>query len=136
VDLVELEGPTPGFYERTEDEHWEAFVPFTSLPNLGWDNANLRFVDLTGDGHADILISEDEVFCWHPSLEEAGFAPPERVRKALDEEKGPKLVLADGTQSIYLSDISGDGLDRSSYASATARSAIGPTSATATSALR
>ena len=110
VDLVELEGPTPGFYERTEDERWEAFVPFTSLPNLGWDNPNLKFVDLTGDGHADILISEDEVFSWHPSLAEAGFAPPERVRKALDEEKGPRLVLADGTQSIYLSDMSGDGL--------------------------
>jgi len=110
VDLVELEGPTPGFYERTEDERWEAFVPFTSLPNLVWDNPNLKFVDLTGDGHADILISDDEVFCWHPSLAEAGFAPPERVRKALDEEKGPKLVLADGTQSIYLSDMSGDGL--------------------------
>ena len=110
VDLVELEGPTPGFYERTEDERWEAFVPFTSLPNLGWDNPNLKFVDLTGDGHADILISEDEVFSWHPSLAEAGFAPPVRVRKALDEEKGPKLVLADGTQSIYLSDMSGDGL--------------------------
>jgi len=32
------------------------------------------------------------------------------MRKTLDEEKGPKLVLADGTQSIYLSDMSGDGL--------------------------
>ncbi|WAK00594.1 SpvB/TcaC N-terminal domain-containing protein [Methylobacter sp. YRD-M1] len=110
VDLVELEGPTPGFYERTEDERWEGFIPFTSLPNLGWDNPNLKFIDLTGDGHADILISEDEVFCWHASLAEAGFAPAERVRKALDEEKGPKLVLADGSQSIYLSDMSGDGL--------------------------
>jgi hypothetical protein len=85
VDLVEFEGPTPGFYERTEDEHWETFVPFTSLPNLGWDNSNLKFVDLTGDGHADIFISEDEAFCWHPSLAEAGFGPLERVRKALDE---------------------------------------------------
>jgi hypothetical protein len=39
-----------------------------------------------------------------------GFAEGERVRQALDEEKGPKLVFADGTQSIYLADISGDGL--------------------------
>ena len=28
----------------------------------------------------------------------------------LDEEKGPTLVFADGTQSIYLADLSGDGL--------------------------
>jgi RHS repeat-associated protein len=32
------------------------------------------------------------------------------VRQALDEERGPRLVLADGTQSIYLADMSGDGL--------------------------
>ena len=32
------------------------------------------------------------------------------MRQALDEEKGPKLVFSDGTQSIYLADISGDGL--------------------------
>jgi RHS repeat-associated protein len=110
LDLVELEGPTPGFYERTHDERWESFATFESLPVIDWNNPNLKFVDLTGDGHADILISEDDVFCWHPSLAEAGFGPPERIRKALDEEKGPKLVFADGTQSVYLSDMSGDGL--------------------------
>lgn len=110
LDLVELRGPTPGFYERTQDEGWETFAPFESLPVLDWDNPNLKFVDLTGDGHADIFITEDEAFCWHPSLAEAGFGPPERVRQALDEEKGPKLVFVDGTQSIYLADLSGDGL--------------------------
>jgi RHS repeat-associated protein len=110
LDLVELDRPTPGFYERTHDERWETFRPFTSVPNLDWDNPNLRFVDLTGDGHADIFISEDDAFCWHPSLAEAGFGPPELVRKALDEENGPRVVFADGTQSIYLADISGDGL--------------------------
>ena len=32
------------------------------------------------------------------------------MRQSLDEEKGPRLVFADGTQSIYLADLSGDGL--------------------------
>lgn len=69
-DLVALRGPTPGFYERTEDEGWEPFTPFGSLPVLDWDDPNLKFVDLTGDGHADVLIGEDDVFRWHPSLAE------------------------------------------------------------------
>jgi RHS repeat-associated protein len=110
ADLVELEQPTPGFYERTHDERWESFVPFASLPVLDWNDPNVRFVDLTGDGHADILVTEDEAFYWYPSLAEAGFGPPEHVGKTLDEEKGPRLVFADGTQSVYVADLSGDGL--------------------------
>ena len=110
LDLAEFGGPTPGFYERTDDENWEPFKPFVSLPNLAWDDPNLKFVDLTGDGHADVLISEDEVFCWHSSLAEDGFGPRETTRQSSDEEQGPKLVFADGTQSIYLADLSGDGL--------------------------
>src|SRR5262249_25169770 len=33
-----------------------------------------------------------------------------KVYQELDEEKGPRLVFDDGTQSIYLADMSGDGL--------------------------
>src|SRR5437764_12526214 len=110
VDLVQMEGPLRGFYERTEEANWEPFQAFTSWPNVNTRDPNLKFVDLTGDGHADILISNDDVFQWHESLAEEGFGPAERVYQALDEEKGPRLVFADGTESMYLADMSGDGL--------------------------
>lgn len=110
LDLVALGRPTPGFYERNDVESWENFRPFEALPDLRWDDPNLRFVDLTGDGHADILITEGEAFIWHLSLAEAGYGPAERLQKVLEEEKGPRLVFADGAQLIYLADLSGDGL--------------------------
>ena len=36
LDVVDFEGPTPGFFERTPDEEWETHQPFTSLPNIAW----------------------------------------------------------------------------------------------------
>ena len=110
LDLVQFDGPAPGFFERTEEENWEPFTPFASLPVLDWQNPNLKFVDLTGNGHVDLLISEDDAFWWHTSLAAAGFGPAQRVPQALDEEKGPKLIFADGIESVFLADISGDGL--------------------------
>jgi hypothetical protein len=110
LDLVMLDRPMPGFFERTFDGSWSSFVPFQSHPELPWSSPNLKFVDLTGDGHADILITEDDAFCWYASLGEAGFAPALRVQKVLDEELGPRVVFADGTDTIFLADLSGDGL--------------------------
>jgi len=110
VDMVEFDGPTPGFFERTDDGGWETLLPFKSLPNIAWTDPNLRFVDVTGDGHADIVITEDAAFRWYRSLGEDGFSPAERVQQNLDEDEGPRLVFSDGTQSIFLADMSGDGL--------------------------
>ncbi len=109
-DLVVLDGPMPGFYEHDGAEGWQPFCPFDARLNRDTRDPNLKFIDLDGDGHADVLISEDDAFVWHASLAEAGFGPARRVYQALDEEQGPRLVFADGTQSIYLADMSGDGL--------------------------
>jgi RHS repeat-associated protein len=116
LDLVELSNGTPGFYERNHDQNWESFVPFKSLPNLNWNDPKLRFVDLTGDGRADILVTENEALTWYPSLAERGFgtssssAAVNNLLESRDEEHGPRLVFSDSTQSIYLADMSGDGL--------------------------
>jgi RHS repeat-associated protein len=109
LDWVQFSSTAPGFFKRS-DQDWEQFKSFASLPNIDWNNPNLRFIDLTGDGHADILIAEDEVFTWYESLAESGFGLGGRVRQSFDEEKGPKLIFFDSDQSIYLADMSGDGL--------------------------
>lgn len=110
LDLVQLSASMSGFYERTPEGGWSDFTPFNSTPNLDWRDSNLRFIDLTGDGNADILISGDKIFTWHPSLKEEGFGQGKRTHQSFDEEQGPRLVFADPAQSIFLADMSGDGL--------------------------
>jgi RHS repeat-associated protein len=109
-DLARFDGPTPGFYEHAEEGTWTTHQAFISLPDINWHDPNVKFIDLTGDGHADILVSEAGVFTWYPSRAEAGFGSSERFAQPFDDEEGPRLVFADSAQSIYLADLSGDGL--------------------------
>ncbi|HEU5270140.1 MAG TPA: SpvB/TcaC N-terminal domain-containing protein [Jatrophihabitans sp.] len=110
LDSVQLDGSTPGFYQRSADS-WRPFTSFAELPGVDWTDANLRLIDLTGDGLADVLVTEDGLFSWHDSLGDKGFGPAHRVSQALDEERGPRVLLADPEQTIYLADMSGDGLN-------------------------
>ena len=59
-------------------------------PNIDWNDPQPALRRSDGDGHADVLIAEDDVFTWHPSLAEAGFARPAHVAGD-DEERGPAL---------------------------------------------
>ena len=110
LNLVQFDAAAPGFFERTMTGEWGSFRTFRSLPVIDWKDPNLRFVDVTGDGIADLLITEHDALMWHPSLLDEGFGSAIRVTVPTDERRGPHIIFADGVQSIYLADISGDGL--------------------------
>jgi RHS repeat-associated protein len=110
LDAVALDDPAPGFFERTPDRGWQPFRSFASLPRRDWSEPNLKFVDLTGDGLADVLLTEDGLFTFYPSLGQDGYGEAELARTPWDEERGPRVVLADGSQTVFLADLSGDGL--------------------------
>jgi len=120
---VRLSPPSAGYYERggidtgaSRDgfsegaRAWAPFRMLSSSASIDWTSPNLRLVDLDGDGLADVLLTEDEVITWYRFVPYEGFSGPGTVRKPTDEDAGPALMLADGTGSIYLADMSGDGL--------------------------
>jgi RHS repeat-associated protein len=108
--LVQFSEPAAGFYERSDQGRWKSFTTFASNPNVSWNDPNLRLIDLDGDGFSDLLISEDNVFVWYPSLAKGGFGSAELVPKANDEEMGPAIVFDDSTGAVSLADMTGDGL--------------------------
>ena len=115
ADLLVIGNGVNGFYQGIRQidgsfVEWQAYRPFESWPNIDMKDANTRMIDLTGDGCADILITHDDKLIWYCSLGAAGFGPPQEVVLALDEERGPRILFSDPTQSIYLADMSGDGL--------------------------
>lgn len=108
-DLVSLGGPNPGFYEHDHAEGWKPFRPFTTLPTHDPTDPNLRLVDLTGNGHSDILITDDGGLLWYESIGEDGYAHPRLLPMPSDEETGPRALFADGSHTLFLADMSGDG---------------------------
>ena len=108
--LISYNSDPAGYFELDDDNEWLKFRSFQSLPNINFSDENSRMVDLDGDGRADLLITEENVFTWYPSRGKDGFSKAERVSKPFDEEKGPSIVFADQKQSIFLADMSGDGL--------------------------
>ena len=108
--LVSYEAEPRGYFELNDENEWEPFRCFIDLPGIPFGDANTRMLDLDGDGKPEIVISDDEVFTWYPSEGRNGYSPAQKTVKPFDEEDGPRIVFSEATQSIYLADMSGDGM--------------------------
>lgn len=108
--LVNLNNEPKGYFELSDEEEWQAFRTFKNLPNINMGDINARMLDLNGDGKTEILITEDHVFTWYESAGRSGFESAHKTIKTFDEEAGPYIVFADPKQTIFLADMSGDGL--------------------------
>jgi hypothetical protein len=108
--IVASQPPVHGALALSDAGKWEPFKAFRRVPNLNSSDPNVKFIDLDGDGRADIAVSEDNVFTWYPSAGIEGYDGPRRASKPFDEERGPALVFSDPTGSIFLANMSGSGL--------------------------
>jgi hypothetical protein len=112
MDLMVMGNDSWGFYKRdfemAETRGWMPFHEFKTFPHL--PSTSFRFLDLTGDGLPDILLTDQEVFRWYPALGADGYGKEYRTPQSLNENEGPRLVFSDPEQTIYLADMSGDGL--------------------------
>lgn len=108
--LVTLSTEPKGYFELTEEEEWQVFRTFNNLPNINIQDANIRMIDLNGDGRPEVLITEDNVFTWYESAGRKGFERVHKTVNPFDEERGPHIVFADLKQTIFLADMSGDGM--------------------------
>ena len=108
--LVSFGAEPRGFFELNDDNEWYGLQSFKTLPTINFSDPNTRMLDLNGDGKPELVISEDTVFTWYESEGRDGFSPAKQTLKSFDEETGPHIVFADAKQTIFLADMSGDGL--------------------------
>jgi hypothetical protein len=113
MNLIVKDKGNWGFYARqfTSPLTWKPFHPFKKFPNLSTNRNDIRFVDLTGDGLSDILITQDNALIWYQSLGEEGYGDGGKNIQFLDEEDGPRGLFVGMDASIHLADMTGDGLN-------------------------
>lgn len=114
---VTASAPTPGYWElegpnayTDQKRKWNGFKAFKKNINIDWNSPYTKMLDLNGDGRSDVLLTEDRVWTWYENEGTDGWDTGGQAPIFTDENKGPVLLLRDNIQSIFLADISGDGL--------------------------
>lgn len=112
VDLVATGDRDVGFWARDGGGNgWGNFHAFRQVPLNVRSDPRARWVDLTGDGLPDILITRSDELVWLHSLGSEGYAAAmRRLEVPREPFGGAPAVFADGTETLFIADMSGDGL--------------------------
>src|SRR5205085_793056 len=94
----------------TVEGGWTSLQTFSNFPNINASDSEVKCVDLTGDGLADILICGNQIHSWYPFYGQQGYGPNQMMTQPFDEIKGPSFVSSNQKEAMYLADMSGDGL--------------------------
>jgi RHS repeat-associated protein len=107
---VVADAPVKGFWELNDQQQWENFKAFPNNLNIDWNSPFTKMLDLNGDGKADVLVTEDRAWTWYANEGKEGFLRGGTSPVFNNEEHGPVLLLRDKVQSIFLADMTGDGM--------------------------
>lgn len=103
LDLVVTAPARAGYYRHDETE-WQTFRPFERAPtNLA--SEHVQYVDLSGNGLADLVLFAGRNLLVYPSLGSEGFGPAQRSPRPF-----PLASSEDPTMLTTFADMFGDGL--------------------------
>ena len=109
TDFSQLSGRLAGLYEfRREEAEWSGFRPFAALPHVEALGRQARWVDLNGDGRADLVVSKADCFTWFAS-DGNGFLPPVDIPRPAGLDAVPTLATELALE-LFFADMTGDGL--------------------------
>lgn len=111
VDYVCLDdhGTPVGFYEREDADSWSSYSSFPQTPVETIPAVDPKVIDLTGDGHPDLLFTADaQTMAWQQSLGKQGSSQWRRTYSSHSSQL-PNLTDT-GVLRTYVADMTGDGL--------------------------
>ncbi|MEM1292718.1 MAG: SpvB/TcaC N-terminal domain-containing protein [Cyanobacteria bacterium P01_H01_bin.162] len=95
-----------GTYQRMDKETWEGFQPFVKSP-IDYGNPAAEYIDVTGDGRADLLLFDEEQVKVYPGAGRAGH------EAAIVATRAAELPFTDSptaAEKLLFADMGGDGL--------------------------
>ncbi len=111
LNLVGFEGREAGYYQHDRNSgRWEGFRTFQNLPRVDLANARVQWVDLNGDGHADLIVERSDRLTWYPSEGADGFGTAIELSKPDARSGGAPTLTQSTALHTFFADMTGDGL--------------------------